>query len=80
MEKNNCPKCGGKLFTKNHTPKQTGHLKKNYYFSQWEKCEKCSYVLFDEKYKVYPKTEKANNFKLWEENKELDQDFLNKIS
>lgn len=75
-----CPRCGGELYTKTHTKQQTGYLKKNYYFSQWEKCRNCSYVLFDEQFKVYPNSEKAKNFKLWEETKELDQEFLRKIS
>lgn len=49
-----CPKCGRKMERRAHGPNETKHLKKMYYYSQWDVCSSCRYIQHCEKFKVYP--------------------------
>lgn len=44
-----CPKCKGLCIVRKRIQKQSRH--KNFYYTQWDFCENCNAVYFEEKYK-----------------------------
>lgn len=52
-EKIYCPKCGSKMEGQGHKRITEKELRKKYYYTYWERCQKCGYMQHYEKYKHY---------------------------
>ena len=47
-----CPKCGGKLTVRKKRKLTRKDLRKQWFYTQFIKCSKCSYIKLDNEYRI----------------------------